>query len=74
MTIGMLGGMRIPRHPPAAREPKRVGSSYPRDLISGMATVPIAMAVAVEEPEMAAKMAHPTIFECNKPPGIGLSQ
>jgi hypothetical protein len=36
--------------------------------ISGTATVPMVRAVAVDEPEMAANMAQPAMFECARPP------
>ena len=65
----MDGGMRIPRVPPAASEPRKSRSLYPRRSISGYATVPTVAAVATEEPEDAAKMAQEPMFACMSPPG-----
>ncbi len=39
-----------------------------------MATVPMVAAVATDEPEMAANMAHEPTFECMRPPGSHDSQ
>ena len=65
----MLGGMRIPIVPPAATHPVASRVSYLYSFISGKAMDPIVAAVAVEEPEIAAKPPHPTTVAIARPPG-----
>src|SRR5690625_274415 len=74
MIMLMLGGMSIPKVPPAATEPNTKRSLYFLAFIAGTATVPIVAAVATDEPEMAANRPHETILECSSPPGSGDSQ
>jgi len=66
----ILGGMRIPSVPPAARDPRESFESYPLFSRAGMAMVPMVAAVAGEEPQMAAKREQLTTFEWSNPPGI----
>ena len=51
--IALLGGIRIPRVPPAARRPRDNLLSYSYRLSSGRATSPMMAAVATLEPEIA---------------------
>lgn len=53
----MLGGIRIPRVPPAATQQAERDNSYLALLISGMATLPKVAAVAPLSPQMAANPA-----------------
>ncbi len=64
-----LGGMRMPRVPPAASEPSASRIGYPRALSGGSATVPIVAAVATDEPDVAANSAQQPMFVCSSPPG-----
>ena len=66
---GILGGMRRPRVPPDAREPKSISELYLRFVISGIDTDPIAAAVAIADPLIAAKNAVAAILDCRSPPG-----
>jgi len=63
------GGMRMPSVPPAAIVPRNSGSLYFRFSICGRATVPMVAAVATDEPEVAANMAHAPMLACISPPG-----
>jgi len=69
MIIATLGGMRIPKVPPAAREPKTNLALYPRFFCSGTATVAMVAAVATLEPLIDANNAQARMFECKRPPG-----
>ena len=69
----MLGGMSIPKVPPAASEPRVSLVSYPRLANAGTATVPIVEAVAGLEPQIAANSAQLPIFACSRPPGAQAS-
>ncbi len=64
-----LGGINHPRVPPAAMLPVASLGEYPNFLISGRAHVPIAAAVATEEPDTAAKPALATMVVMASPPG-----
>src|SRR5512139_461123 len=68
-TNPMLGGMRKPRVPPAATLPVESRGSYLNRSISGRATVPMAAAVATEDPDTAAKAPHAPIVATASPPG-----
>src|SRR6056300_87652 len=68
-TSAIDGGIRIPKVPPAATDPRNSDSLYPFFSISGYETVPTVAAVATLEPEVAAKIALEAIFACIKPPG-----
>ena len=67
--IGMLGGIRMPRVPPAATVPSTTVRLYPRDSISGIAIAPMVTAVATLEPEIAAKIAQAKTVATPRPPG-----
>ena len=69
MIMGMEGGIRIPRVPPAAIEPYISSFWYPRFSISGMAIRPIVAAVATLEPQTAPKMAQAKTLATARPPG-----
>jgi hypothetical protein len=63
-----LGGMRIPRLPPAATTPVASSSRYLNLFISGRATVAMVAAVAFVEPQMAEKHAQaPTVAMASPP-------
>ena len=64
-----LGGIRIPRVPPAAMQPVAKASEYFNFCISGRAMVPNMAAVASEDPEMAAKQAQAPTVAMDSPPG-----
>src|SRR4030042_1491460 len=64
----VLGGMSIPKLPAAATQPVANESSYLYRFISGKATFPIAAAVAVVDPHIAAKLAHPATVAIARPP------
>jgi len=64
----VLGGIITPRVPAAATQPVARESSYPYLFISGMATLPMAAAVAFVEPHMAAKPAQAAIVAMARPP------
>ncbi len=57
-----------------ASVPKIRLSGYPRFVSSGMLILPMVAAVAAEEPDTAAKIAHPNTFTCNNLPGNFTSQ
>ena len=59
----------MPRLPAAATHPVARASSYLYRFISGSATFPIAAAVALVEPHMAAKRAHAVILAIARPHG-----
>ena len=65
----VLGGMRIPRLPPAATTPVARAGSYRYFFISGRATEAIVAAVALVEPQMAEKPAQAPIVAMARPPG-----
>ena len=62
------GGMRMPSVPPAATDPVASPSPYPKRFICGSATLPIVTAVATDDPDTAAKVAHPTTVADARPP------
>src|SRR6478736_4562115 len=68
MTRMMEGGIRIPRLPPAAREPVEKPSSYPAFRISGSAMRDIVAAVAIDEPQTAPKQAEAEMAAIERPP------
>ena len=64
----VLGGIRIPRLPPAATVPVARPISYPYFFISGSVTVAMVAAVALVEPEMAENPAHVPMVAIARPP------
>ena len=64
----VLGGIMMPRLPAAAMQPQARPGSYPCLRISGMATLPMAAAVALVDPQMAEKPAVATIVAMASPP------
>ena len=73
-TRPMLGGIRMPRVPPAAKDPITNRSLYPRWRNEGRATLLIVAAVATLEPAQAANMAHEAMLLWIRPPGMNTSQ
>ena len=69
MIMAMLGGMRMPSVPPAAREPRTIFSLYCCFWNAGNATVPIVAPVATLEPEIDANTAQLAMLVCRSPPG-----
>ena len=67
--IGKLGGIKIPKVPPAAKSPYTKFLLYPLLIISGIATTPIVAAVATETPDIAANIPQETIVATANPPG-----
>ena len=65
----MLGGMRMPNVPPAARLPAARVGAYLYFFISGMAMDPMVTAVATLDPQVAANPAQPTVVAMASPPG-----
>ena len=65
----VLGGMRMPSVPPAARVAQLKPGSYFFARISGRATEDMVTAVAMESPDTAAKPAHPETVATASPPG-----
>ena len=65
----LLGGIRIPMVPPAAMDPKDSAGEYLYSRISGQATAPIVVVVAMLDPHTAENAAHPTIVAMARPPG-----
>jgi hypothetical protein len=63
-----LGGISMPRPPPAATVPLASASSYLKRRISGSATAAIVAAVAGPEPQMAPKAAHAPTVAIARPP------
>ena len=67
-TKAALGGMRMPRLPPAAMEPNDSLSSYPSLRIDGRAALFIVTAVAMLSPHTAPNAAHaPTVAMASPP-------
>ena len=64
----MLGGIRIPRLPPAAQVPVDNDLLYLYLFISGIATEPIVAAVAIVEPQAAENAVHPIMVPIASPP------
>src|SRR3989339_379982 len=64
----MLGGIRMPRVPPAATQPVARLRSYPYFLISGTATLAMVAPVAREDPQMAANPEQATMVAMASPP------
>ncbi len=64
----VLGGIMTPKVPAAAMLPQARPGSYPCRRISGMATLPMAAAVALVEPQMAEKPAVATTVAKANPP------
>ena len=67
--IGKLGGIKIPKVPPAAKSPYTKFLLYPLLIISGIATTPIVAAVATETPDIAEKIPQDIIVATANPPG-----
>src|SRR5660397_91572 len=65
----MLGGIRIPRVPPATMAPEATALEYPLLRISGIPAEPTAAAVAGDDPHNAAKIAETTTLVIARPPG-----
>ena len=63
------GGIRSPKVPDPARLPNKIFSGYFLFLSSGIDIFPTVATVAAEEPDIAAKSAHPTTFTWINPPG-----
>ena len=74
MIRPMLGGIRMPRVPPAAREPMTRRSLYPRCRKDGSETRLMVAEVATLEPEHAANTAQEAMLVCSSPPGRNTSQ
>ena len=68
ITIGMLGGIIIPRQPAAHIKPYVKLLLYPALSIEGATITPIAATVANAEPDIAEKKVHVTIVAIAKPP------
>tara|TARA_B100001123_G_C15176803_1_gene973666 strand:- start:381 stop:644 length:264 start_codon:yes stop_codon:yes gene_type:complete len=69
MIKGIDGGINIPSVPPAASIPNTNVLSYPRFVISGIATVPIVAAVATDDPDIAENIVQLRIVATLSPPG-----
>ena len=65
----VLGGISMPRVPPAATQPVANSMSYPRFLISGNAITPMVAAEAKLEPVQAAKAVQAKLVAKAIPPG-----
>ena len=65
----MLGGIKIPKVPPAANDPITIRSEYPRCRNDGRDTRLIVADVATLDPEQAAKIAQETMLVWIRPPG-----
>jgi len=65
----VLGGIRIPRLPPAATTPVASAGSYRYFFISGSATEAIVAAVALVDPQIAENPAQAPIVATASPPG-----
>ncbi|OQC74179.1 MAG: hypothetical protein BWX45_00059 [Deltaproteobacteria bacterium ADurb.Bin002] len=65
----VLGGIRIPRLPPAATTPVASAGSYWYFFISGSATEAMVAAVALVEPQTAEKPAQAPMVAMASPPG-----
>ena len=65
----ILGGIKIPNVPPAAKDPITIRSEYPRCRNDGSDTRLIVAEVATLDPEQAAKMAQDTMLVWIRPPG-----
>lgn len=63
------GGINKPNVPDPAKVPTINFSGYFRLRNSGIDIFPTVATVAAEDPEIAANIAHPRIFTCNKLPG-----
>ena len=63
------GGINKPKVPEPAKLPNKIFSGYFLFLSSGIDIFPTVATVAAEDPEIAAKSAHPTIFTWINPPG-----
>jgi len=68
MTSMMLGGMRMPRVPPAATAPAESDLSYPLATIGAMAMIPIVVTEAAMTPVQAANTVATTITVMASPP------
>jgi hypothetical protein len=69
ITRAMLGGISIPKVPPAAIQPVARALSYLYLLISGKATLENIAAGASELPQAAAKLAQAPTVAIARPPG-----
>ena len=69
----MEGGMRIPSVPPAQMAPVARAGGTPRRIISGTPALPIAAAVAGEDPHTAENMPQARILAMMSPPGTRAS-
>ena len=74
MTNPILGGIKIPRVPPAATHPVDSLGSYLYLVISGMATMAMVAPVANEEPHMAANPQQAMMVAMASPPRACPSQ
>ena len=63
------GGINKPKVPEPAKLPSKIFSGYFLFLNSGIDIFPTVATVAADDPDIAAKIAQPTIFTCIKPPG-----
>src|SRR5690606_22029903 len=70
----MEGGIIRPKVPAPASVPRILSSGYPRRPSSGIVILPMVATVAAEEPDTAAKIAHPIMFVCSKRPGSRFNQ
>ena len=68
MTRITLGGISMPRVPPAAIEAVASESAYLYLRISGIATLDIVAAVAIDEPEIAENIPQATTVDIASPP------
>jgi len=66
--MGMLGGIRMPKEPEEVRRPMEKRSPYPSLMRAGIIILPMAMTVAGEEPDMAAKNMHAITPAMASPP------
>jgi hypothetical protein len=69
MIIIMLGGIIEANVPAEAMQAEESVLSYPRRLISGRAILPKIAVVAMEDPEIAPKRAHPKQVATASDPG-----
>ena len=68
--MAMLGGIKIPRVPPAAVTPKARRRSYPCRTISGTAIAPIVAAVTGLDPQTAENPVQAKIVPTASDPGM----
>jgi len=68
MTIGILGGMIIPKIPDAATSATEKFLSYPFSSMAGIIIEPMEATVAGADPDIAPKNMHVTTVTIAKPP------